>query len=648
MANPSLTPQKKSSKLLKVLSVIFILLILCLGTLWIWSGSNGSLAQGISLAQRFLKPGQSISATNVQGSLRNGGHIENLQWHQEGLDVNLTDVTLDWQLLSALLSKKLTINSLSIDQLQIIRQKPATEATPSVATSDRQNALPPQEIILPIQIDLKQLHINQITEGQAPRNLLASNLISSFEFDGTQHRVKINSVHIADGNYQGQLTLQAKNQQLDAQFTGELKTTVPQSSQSINLTADVKISGPLTQLRIDAHAQTSASQASNASTAPKAQLQAVLMPWSTLMVPEANLALQSFNPHAFWPQAPQSLLSGTAKITSSPESASSTQQRAFITADLKNTNPGTLDLSKLPITALNIKAHIQEQIIHIEQLNALIGQGHINLTGNYHLPQKDKPELTPPWEISSTFNSIDPQLLYSTMARDQISGTIVASQKTAQSINFNAKLNAANSANIAKFRVHQLNTQGTFVIGKHIQFNTLDIQAIDGRIQGNVTYTLASQAITGPLKLTAPGLDATITLNTLAPNSGSAHIQLNVHSINETLTWLRPKQTHMQSLVNFLQNAQKYTQKLADYVQNIPITVEGGWKNPQVKVQIDLNALIQKIIADVAKKELASRLHLGNPLRPASPEGTPQPPSSSDLRRGVLNQLGQGLLNRHK
>ncbi|MEP6773849.1 MAG: DUF490 domain-containing protein, partial [Polaromonas sp.] len=96
---------------------------------WWWAGTDGSLATALAWIGRT----QPLSAERVTGSLREGGHVDQLIWQQDGLRVDVRDVTLAWQPWS-LLHGTLKVNRLASASVQVNDQR-APSTTPSVPPS---------------------------------------------------------------------------------------------------------------------------------------------------------------------------------------------------------------------------------------------------------------------------------------------------------------------------------------------------------------------------------------------------------------------------------------------------------------------------------------------------------------------------------
>jgi translocation and assembly module TamB len=113
---------------------------------WWWAGTDGSLATAL----RWIGRSQPLSAERVTGSLRAGGHVDQLVWQQDGLRVDVRDVTLAWQPWS-LLHGTLKVNRLAAASVQVNDQRPPS-TTPSV---------PPSALGLPLPVVLDGFSIGQ-------------------------------------------------------------------------------------------------------------------------------------------------------------------------------------------------------------------------------------------------------------------------------------------------------------------------------------------------------------------------------------------------------------------------------------------------------------------------------------------------------
>ncbi|MEO5793907.1 MAG: hypothetical protein ABIP34_02435, partial [Rhodoferax sp.] len=97
------------------------------GTLWVWLGTDTSLASTLARAAVYLPAGHTLETSGVTGSVRQGGHIGSLAYRSPSLQVEAQDIAVDWQL-DGLLQRELRLGRLHIAQLRIA-QTPSTEPT---------------------------------------------------------------------------------------------------------------------------------------------------------------------------------------------------------------------------------------------------------------------------------------------------------------------------------------------------------------------------------------------------------------------------------------------------------------------------------------------------------------------------------------
>lgn len=611
---PTNTTKKKLSKTIaKIILIFFLLIALLLVGLWFWSGSNGSLASALSFAQRYLGEGQSLVAQNVTGSIRHGGHLGTVQWKHKDSQLDLDNVDVQWEWTS-LLSGKLLINQLAAEKVQIVRKPLSVVApeTPSEKTPspDSQTTGGPQAMMLPLEVEIENFQVASVVLGDAKKSHeVISDLKGSYSFDKQNHVLKIDRIHVADGDYQAQVKLTALAPTLDADLKGQLTTKLPESDQKVVLDVTAKIVGPLTKLNVDVSAV--ATQASDVAHSPKAELKAVLMPWEGAMVlPKADLSLQSFNLNAFWAPAPVTLLSGTAGVTTAID-ASSKEQSAVLTLNIKNAYQGELWQNRLPFSEINSRLLGAGHIVTVQRLDVSTGSGSVAATGKVTISQNNRAWAQALWELSATLYQVDPHLFYKNLASDQLSGNIKLNKSKENSVHFDIKLNAAQAANIAYFRVKQVDMQGSFENQNLIKFDHLEVKATDATISGSPSYALHSGAANGPVKLIAPGLVASATMNEFSKTQGTVKVMLDLKSAELAYNWLKSKPIDSARVLNLLEQLKRVTDKidqLANLTQVIPILVVGGWANPSLEPEIDMQVLIEKVIEAQAKNRLSSGL----------------------------------------
>lgn len=611
---PTNVNHKKPSRwLLKgLLSLALLILVLVIG-LWFWSGSSGSLATALSIGQRYLKDGQTLDVSNVQGSIRHGGHIGTLRWEQNNLRAELSDVEVKWQLMP-LLSGKLVVDDLNVREVRILPKKasePVEASLPTEPFADTKiPASSPEKIILPIEVDLQKFQIASVHLGDKHDSEVLSGLNGRYLFDKAAHELTIDAVHVADGDYQGFVKLTAVEPFLDADLKGTLLTLVPESDKKVKLNVAAKAQGHLNRLNVDAQAQAVEGESQ---TQPQANLKAVVMPWAGGMIlPQADLDLRSFNLNAFWPQAPVTLLSGTTGVTVSTDAASG-QQRLTLTLAVDNALHGRISQKKLPFSSLNGKFVGQGNTITVQNFNAQTGKGSISATGSVTMAQGKASSAVDAWSVNASLKQVDPSLFTDKLASDAWSGTIKANQAHVNSIAFDANLTMAQAANIARFRIKSVNAQGHFENQNRIRLNTFNVKSLDATVSGGVTtYVMDSGAVSGPVKLVAPGFVVTATLDNFAEKSGSAKVSMDLNSAELAYNWIkRQPQMKAEQLLQLLEKLKGVTERVdnvAHLTQAIPISVTGGWGAPTIKAEVDAQALVKAIVESKAKDKLIPAL----------------------------------------
>ena len=123
--------------LLWSLAGLLALLLTTLGGVWIWAGSEGSLATAL----RWAGAERPLVTDEVTGTVRGGGKVRRLVWDEGGLRVEVHDAEILWTP-AALLSRTLQIDQLSASRILIDDQRPKAEAA----------AGPPESLALPLNI----------------------------------------------------------------------------------------------------------------------------------------------------------------------------------------------------------------------------------------------------------------------------------------------------------------------------------------------------------------------------------------------------------------------------------------------------------------------------------------------------------------
>ena len=199
--------------------------MLALGGLWWWAGTPGSLGSTLRGIAWVLPSGQNLQTTEVQGSLRHGGQLAQLHWQQAGLHVQAQNITLqlDW---SRLWQRTLPLTQLSIEQLRIEGQSPASSPQPL------------STLQWPLRIDLSW-QVDRI-EVAGASGFVSTGLQGRYHFNGQQHELKTQAFELAQGRYTLQATLQATAPMaLQASLQGQVQA--PGTARTSAMTLDVPL-----------------------------------------------------------------------------------------------------------------------------------------------------------------------------------------------------------------------------------------------------------------------------------------------------------------------------------------------------------------------------------------------------------------------
>ena len=494
--------------------LVLVALAMAAGALWAWSGTDTSLASTLGRAAAYLPAGHTLDTSDVTGSVRQGGHIGSLTYHSPSLQVEAQDIAVDW-CLDRLLQRELHLGRLHIAQLSIA-QTPSADPT----------ALP-TEVVLPLQVDLPFEIAN--LRWQGPPALQLAQLAGHYRYDGTQHQLTVNGVKVASGQYAGQATLLARSPlTLQADVQGSVDTTLPGNTSPTTVTATASASGPLAGQ--DALLQIHAQLTPGSATALQATLAAQIHPWAVQPVQQADATFQQLNLADLWPDAPNTLLSGTANVRPEPQ-ANNTAWRAEATLD--NRLSGQWDKNRIPLDHANTRLQYQQGAWVIESLSAQLGKGDMQLKGGWTGAGSTD------WTAEAKLLRINPAALHTRMAPALLDGRVTASSTDA-AIRFDAALQPSAKAPDIKalqgLRIQNAQATGRWAAGT-LSLSSLKLQTDDALLQGQLDLTLATRAAKGQLQLTLPGAQADVQ-GQISASQGAGDFALRVPDAGQATRWL--------------------------------------------------------------------------------------------------------------
>ncbi|MFT4194149.1 MAG: DUF490 domain-containing protein, partial [Ottowia sp.] len=235
-----------------LLGGLLLALLLALAGVWIWAGSEGSLATAL----RWAGASQPLVTDEVTGNLRSAGKVRRLVWQQGGLRVEVHDAEIRWTP-AALLARTLRIDHLGASRIEIDDQRPKTEEP---------SAGPPSSVALPIKLQVKELAAGELRwTGPPPYSM--QDVAGRFDYDGARHLLELDRARVEGGLYRARAAVTAHAPvSLELALAGALAAPVPGAEAPVPLTVQATLQGPLTELR--AQADVRADPAARAASAP--------------------------------------------------------------------------------------------------------------------------------------------------------------------------------------------------------------------------------------------------------------------------------------------------------------------------------------------------------------------------------------------
>ena len=422
---PSPRPKRRVARfVVRALAVLLVLVITTLATTWWWAGTPGSAAQAVGWAVRWMERRADTVGTlrtqGVEGSVRGGVKVAAMDWHRGALAVHAEGVVLQWD--DALWLGLLRGRGVhpSAAHLRLLRITDTREPT---STEPLERLVLPLPVSLAFSVD----RFERIATDTSPFTL--SDIRGHYNYGllapssdtpalpattgiAFAHRLRLDTLQLADGRYQGALTLGAEAPMpmaLDLQ--GTLPTRVP-DGEAMNLAAQAQVRGNLggaaAALDITAQVQGSAAPARPTDPMPSLALTARVMPWASQPLVSADANAQALNLAALWPAAPVTALSG--RLQAQPDGAA---WRASVT--LANALPGPADQARLPLQSLSAEVEQRGVRWTVSDLRAELGGGTLKAQGAFDLDTTAGAGLPTAWQGQATASGVRPARLWSTL-----------------------------------------------------------------------------------------------------------------------------------------------------------------------------------------------------------------------------------------
>ena len=568
------------------------------GALWWWAGTEGSLATGLQWASQS----QPLKFENASGSLRAGGHVDQLHWQQDGLNADARDVTLSWQPWS-LLHGTLKLNRLSAASIAVTDTRPPSP-TPT---------LPPNALGLPLKIALDDFFVGQFDyKGKAAFSV--AKIAGNYAYNGLQHQFDLKSTQYASGLYSGRAVLtSAAPLTLQATLGGALAVTVPNNREPVPLTFQATASGPLTDLQVKAELQMTAAAAASAADAEKPALQphasasARIMPWAAQPLPQAEATFRDLDLATLLPQAPQTLLSGNASVQPLESASLATASPAWaLQLQMTNSLPGPWDQQRLPIEQLETQGEWRDGAALVRSLKAQLGGGELLASGEWApAPPATAPATAAPtapeqaWQLNATLKHINPAQLHTQLAPLPLDGRAEVNGQGAMT-RFDASVQtargAANAVNrpaprthsgqnnfLEQLRLRDASATGSWnaqQAGGTLTLSALQVRTSDAELGGQLEVQPAQKGGQGKLTLSAPGLQAKLN-GEMRPTSGAGELSVRGRDATQALRWLQTLPGMPASVLS----------ASASGSAELQAQWKGGWQDPALQAKLDVPSL---------------------------------------------------------
>ncbi|MGH8832301.1 MAG: translocation/assembly module TamB domain-containing protein [Polaromonas sp.] len=610
-----------------------LLAVATTGALWWWAGTDGSLATAL----RWIGQSQPLVAEGATGSLRSGGHIDRLLWQQDGLRVDAHDVSLAWQP-GALLQGKLKLHRLAVGSVQVDDQR-----APSAPGG------PPAALDLPLPVVLDAFSVGQLrwTGPTALTAFTASGISGRYAFNGLQHRLDLLGAQAASGRYSGRAALSSRSPlKLEANLSGQLDAPSPNRKATLPLAFQATARGPLTELLVKAELQMNAKPAAGRAQPqqqPHASATARVMPWAAQPLPQADATFRDLDIAVLWPEAPQTLLTGSASVRPVENSSVAPNAAWLLQLQLANGLPGPWDRQRLPLERLETQGEWRsgtgKGVAMIRTLKAKLGGGELLASGEWAeapaLPAPpsgtSKAAPAPAWKLQATLRQVNPALLHSQLAPLPLDGKAdVRGQGAA--IGFDASVQAASNGSSAKnnplgqLRLRDASAAGNWNpehAGGTLVLSALRVRTDDAELTGKLEAQPAARGGKGSLALTAPGLDAKLQ-GELRQTTGGGEFSVRGRDAAQALRWLQK----LPSLPAALQTAS------ASGSAELQASWQGGWLDPALQARLELPSFDWRTAAPAATA-----------ASPATTTATPDAVKIRALQATLSGRLSQAQLS---
>ena len=594
-AAPAAKPAQRWLKAVaRTVAGVIALAIGATGTLWWWAGTEGSL----DTALRWAGQSQPLRFERATGSLRAGGHVDQLHWQKDGITVHANDVSLAWQAWS-LLQGTLKLDRFAAASVQVTDERPPTP-TPTV---------PPNALGLPLRIALDEFSLGQF-QYAGKTAFTASAIAGSYLYTGLQHQLDLKSAQFANGRYSGRAALTSAGPlTLDATLSGVLAVPVPNNPAPVPLAFQATAKGPLTELQVKAELQVTAAPKADAkkpAPQPHASATARVMPWAAQPLPQADATFRDLDIAALLPSLPQTLLTGSASLKPLESTPAAASPGWGLQLQLANALPGPWDQQRLPLEQLDTQGEWRNGTALVRSIKASLGGGELLASGKWTpTPPASKSTTADPkaaaqaWKLNATLKRINPAKLHSQLAPLPLDGWAEASGLGA-SARFDARVQSApgtgkpgnrpaprthsgQNSFLKQLRLRDARATGSWnpqPAGGTLALSALRVRTDDAELSGQIEVQPAAKGAKGQLGLTAPGLHAQLD-GELRQTSGGGELSVRGRDAAQALRWLQKLPGMPATVLN----------ASASGSAEIQAKWQGGWQDPALQARLQVPSL---------------------------------------------------------
>lgn len=595
-------------------------LVLALVGIWIWAGSDGSLATAL----RWAGAVQPIITEEVSGNIRSSGKLRRLVWEQGGLRIEVHEAEIRWTP-AALLARTLQIDHLGARRIVVDDQRPRGEPS----------AGPPESIALPIRLQVKTLAAGELRWAGPPAYAM-QDVAGHFDYDGQRHLLELERARVEGGDYRARAAISAQAPlSLELALAGALLAPVPGAAHPVPITLQATLRGPLTEMQARADlrampAEAGASApvvpalppasapapasaaapatptpppASGAAELPEAHASARITPWAAQPLPQAHARLRAIDVGALWSQAPHTQLSGQLDVQPLPAGEA---PGWVVQADLSNHAAGPWDQRRLPVDGVVADLVWQAGVATVRALKAQVGGGRIESTGSWSAPSPataDTAGATTPaapaagdgngrWRVDTRIDGVDPARLHTQLAAFPVDGTARVSG-AGSAIDFEAELKARakgdgaarradesgaslQARELQALRLRDLLANGRWDDGL-LTLKRLRVRTEEAELAGSAQLHPTTPGGAADLRLDAPGARIAVK-GEAQPASGAGTLRADIADAAALLAWARRLPGAEQALAGLDASGRA----------TLDGSWRGGWRDPSVQARLSV------------------------------------------------------------